>query len=264
MKKSFLLAVWIVSILWLREAVAGSVSFETVSLERALRVSERIVVGAILETGTFQSLSYTRIRVIRVLKGAAAKPNEELRLFSEGEWFGHTHAAAIQGGVVSYSLPRYATTAKGNAVQKGRALIFFLGGASFPSDFPPGSVLMPFGESFDRVEREEQIVTQLKNGQTGDFNFIMTLKMREKVRFPDHLEMSVYSHSHKRPVTGGPQKEYASVEVSQNGETEMIQLDHVTSADGSEHWGKVEWKGYSFELRGMNYDSETSVVARKK
>ena len=49
--------------------------------------------------------------------------------------------------------------------------------------------------------------------KTAAFGDPITLKMGEVAVLPDGLELEVKGHTHKRPMTGGPQKEMAEVEA---------------------------------------------------
>src|SRR5689334_23031662 len=111
-------------------ASAGSVAATTVTFNAAVARAGRIVVGRVTGTApfTFEKATFSTIEigVERTLKGPAGRPGETLRVFDPGQWFQHTHEAAIRGGVISYEDPRYATPVRPSEIKKDAVLIFFL------------------------------------------------------------------------------------------------------------------------------------------
>ena len=119
---------------------ASSIAFQTIGFGRAVTLSTRVVKAKVtglsevkVDGGTFHSVDVT---VEAVLKGAPAKPGERIRVFNGAEWFQHTHAAAIKGGVVSYADPHYATPLPAAELKPGAVAIVFLRGEAPPPGFP--------------------------------------------------------------------------------------------------------------------------------
>src|SRR2546423_12340820 len=127
-------------------ARAGSVSAQSVPFGRAVTMSARVVTGKVVGRGEPQvdgaRLHDLEIAVDAALKGPAARPGEHLRLFDEGEWFQHTHAAAIKGGVVSYADMRYATPIPDAQIKSGAAVLVFLRGEAPPPGFPANAAFL--------------------------------------------------------------------------------------------------------------------------
>jgi hypothetical protein len=142
-------------------SAAGSVSATTFTLRGVVGRSARIVRGKILSTAPAQidgaTLSSLQVAVDKTLKGSPGAPGEIVRLFDPGQWFAHTHAAAIRAGVISYEDPRYATRVTPAELKKGAVLIFYLGGEAAPSGFPPGAAFLTCGQAYDRADRERDI-----------------------------------------------------------------------------------------------------------
>ena len=67
-------------------------------------------------------------------------------------------------------------------------------------------------------------VARMKTAAFGD---PITLKMGEVAVLPDGLELEVKGHTHKRPMTGGPQKEMAEIEARLGTRTELVVLGHT-------------------------------------
>ena len=60
--------------------------------------------------------------------------------------------------------------------------------------------------------------------KTAAFGDPITLKMGEVAVLPDGLELEVKGHTHKRPLTGGPQKEMAEIEARLGTRAELVVL----------------------------------------
>jgi hypothetical protein len=250
-------------------AHAGSVAFQTVSFGRAVTMSARVVKGKVtarseikVDGGTFH---YVEIAVDAALKGTPAKADERLRVFGEAEWFRHTHAAAIKGGVVSYVDVHYATPIPGAELKPGAAVIVFLRGDAPPAGFPANAAFLSAGDAFERPERAPD-VARMKTAAFGD---PITIKMGEVAVLPDGLELEVKGHTHKRPMVRGPQKEMAEIEARLGGRKELVVLGHEidpgTPPQGpKETWQTRSWQGYELSLVAMKHAGETTfrVVRR--
>jgi len=242
-------------------AHAGSVAFQTIRFGRAVTMSARVVKGKVtmrgeikIDGGTFH---YVEIAVDAALKGTAAKPGERVRVFDGAEWFQHTHAAALEGGVVSYADPHYATPLPAAELKAGASVIAFLRGDAPPSGFPANAAFLSAGQAFERPERAPD-VARFKSAAFGD---PITIKMGEIAVLPDGLELEVKGHTHKRPLVGGPQKEMAEVEARAGERKEVIVLGHTISADQppKESWQTRAWQGYDLSLIAMKYGDETTL-----
>jgi hypothetical protein len=138
-------------------ARASSVAFQSVTFERAVALSARVVKGTVkarsqvkIDGGTFH---YVELTVGAVLKGTPARPGEAIRVFDEAEWFHHTHAAAIKAGVVSYVDPHYATPVPDAEIKPGAAVIVFLRADAPPAGFPANAAFLTAGGAFERAGR---------------------------------------------------------------------------------------------------------------
>ena len=177
-------------------------------------MSARVVQGTVkgrsaakVDGGTFP---YVELAADAALKGPPAKAGERVLVFDGAQWFQHTHAAAIKGGVVSYAEAHYATPLPAAEIKPGAAVIVFLRGEAPPPGFPAGAAFLSCGGCFERAERAAD-VARMKTAAFGD---PITLKMGEVAVLPDGLELEVKGHTHKRPITGGPQKEMAEVQAT--------------------------------------------------
>lgn len=248
-------------------AQAGSVAFQTVPFGRAVTMSARVVKGKVtarseikVDGGTFH---YVEIAVDAALKGTPAKAGEHVRVFNGAEWFQHTHAAAIKGGVVSYVDPRYATPIPGGELKPGAAVIVFLRGEAPPAGFPANAAFLSAAEAFERPERAPD-VARMKTAAFGD---PITLKMGEVAVLPDGLELEVKGHTHKRPLVDGPRKEMAEVETRIGDRKELVVLGHVIEpgTPPKETWQTRAFRGYDLSLVAMKHGDETTlrVVQRR-
>ena len=172
----------------------------TVPLERAAWLAPRIVVGRILGRGQAmvdgRRFAFLRLQTLRTLKGA---PGAELLVFSGADWHRHSHAAVLD--VMSWAEYHYAN---GVRPDDGMDVVAFLSEDPVPAGFPPNSVFMTLGDAYDRAEREPDVVQALRDGPYGDFNHLLVLKRGDRIRLPGGMEIKLLSHSHKRPMTGGP------------------------------------------------------------
>lgn len=255
----------------------GSIYLQSSGLEQAVWSSSRVGVGKVLETGAFRfpgsrkveaqpegsSLGFFRVAILRMLRGRGLAPGRELRIFSAGQWFGHTHASLLREGVVSYSESHYSGGLAFDRIAPGMDVLFFLGKDRAPSGFPAGSVFMSMEGALDRVDREAEVLRALKEGPYGSFDHRIRLKREGRVRLPDGLEVRLGSSSHKRPMTGGPRCESTHLTLTKDGASGQLQLNHVMDPDGSESWGKGAWGSYTVDLLAMTYDREAEIVVRK-
>ena len=245
-------------------ARAGSIAFQTVSFGRAVTMSPRVVKGKVtaqseikVDGGTFH---YVEIAVDAVLKGPPAKPDERLRVFSATEWFRHTHAAAIKGGVVSYADVHYATPIPVAEIKPGTAVMVFLRGDAPPPGCPANAAFLSAGEAFERPERAPD-VARMKTAAFGD---PIVIKLGDVAVLPDGLELEVKGHTHKRPMTHGPQKEMAEIEARLGGRKELVVLGHVVEPGtppqpAKETWQTRDWQGYDLSLVAMKHGGETTL-----
>jgi hypothetical protein len=252
----------------------GSINVQRFGLAQAAQRSPRIGVGKVLEVGSFrypgssevvaqsegQSLGFHRVEVLRVLKGEGLAPGQELRIFSPAPWFQHTHAAALRGGVISYSDSRYSGGLDASRIIPGTEILFYLGEEPSPAGFPPGAAFLAMDGALDRADREEAL---LKEGPYGSFNRRIVLQVDGRVRLPDGLEIRLGPSSHKRPMTGGPTCESTHLTLSKDETSGHLQLNHVTDPDGSQSWDKGVWSPYTVELLGMKDDASAEVVVRQ-
>ena len=243
------------------ESLASSVAVQTIRFARAVTMSARVVKGKVtgrseikVEGGTFH---YVELAAEAVLKGTPAKAGERLRVFSEAEWFRHTHAAAIKGGVVSYADSHYATPIPAAEIKPGAAVIVFLRGEAPPPGFPANAAFLSCGEAFERPERAPDLA-RMKTAAFGD---PITLKMGEVAVLPDGLELEVTGHTHKRPMTGGPQKEMAEIQARLGARAELVVLGHMIDpgTPPKETWQTRTWQQYDLVLVGMKQGADTTL-----
>jgi hypothetical protein len=255
----------------------GSIDFQSYGLEQAAWRAARIGVGKVLEAGSFrypgsrnveaqpegQSLDFLRVLILSMLKGRGLKAGKDLRIFSAGQWFGHTHASLIRDGVMSYGESHYSGGLTREQIGPGMEILFFLAKERAPAGFPPGSVFTAMEGSLDRGDRADALRTALKEGPFGSFDHRIAMKARGRVRLPDGLEIHLDCHSHKRPMTGGPRCQSTHLTLSKDGTSGTLQLNHVTDPEGSQSWGKGTWGPYTVELYAMTYDHGSEIVVRK-
>jgi len=247
-------------------ARASSVAFQTVPFGRAVTMSARVVKGTVkgrsavkIDGGTFHALE---IAVDAVLKGPPAKAGERVQVFNPAEWFQHTHAAAIKGGVVSYADPHYATPVPDAQLKPGAVVLVFLRGEAPPPGFPANAAFLSCGEAFERPARAGD-VARMKTAAFGD---PITLKVGEIAVLPDGLEVEVKGHSHKHPVVGGPQRAMSELEVRSGRRAEPLTLGHTVhpGTPATESWDRIDWQQYELALVGMNYDTDTTLRVLRK
>jgi hypothetical protein len=248
---------------------AGSVAATTIGFKAAVARSARIVVGrvtntapAVIEGKQFASIE---LSVEKALKGAPARAGETLRVFDAGQWFQHTHAAAIRGGVVSYEDPRYATAVPARDLTKGATLIFFVRADAAPAAFPPGSAFALCRGAYDRADRAQEVAAL--NPVAFDAPF--KLKVGERALLPDGPEIEVRAHSHKHQMVGGPSKGMSALQLTAGERSELVSVGHVIypADDGGppiEEWETLEWGRYRVELVGMSYDVDSTLRVRTK
>lgn len=245
---------------------AGSVAYQTIRFGQAVTMSARVVQGTVkgrsaakVDGGTFP---YVELAADAALKGPPAKAGERVLVFDGAQWFQHTHAAAIKGGVVSYAEAHYATPLPAAEIKPGAAVIVFLRGEAPPPGFPAGAAFLSCGGCFERAERAAD-VARMKTAAFGD---PITLKMGEVAVLPDGLELEVKGHTHKRPMTGGPQKEMAEVQATTGTRSELVVLGH-TIEPGSpprDTWQQRAWHDYQLVLIGMKQGAETTLRVLRK
>ena len=243
---------------------ASSIAFETLGFGRAVTLSTRVVKAKVtgrsevkVDGGTFHSVD---VSVEAVLKGAPAKPGESIRVFNAMEWFHHTHAAALKGGVVSYVDPHYATPVRDAELKPGAVVIVFLKNEAPPPGFPANAAFLSCGEAWERPARAGD-VARMKAAAFGD---PITLKRGEVAVLPDGLELEFKAHAHKHPVVGGPQKEMAEIEARAGKRSELVTLGHLVEPGkpgekAQETWEKRVWQQYELVLVGMKYDRDTTL-----
>jgi hypothetical protein len=240
---------------------ASSISFDSLTFGRAVAQSSRVVKGRVtgrpelkLDGGTLHSVE---IAVDRVLKGAPARKDERVRVFDSREWFQHTHAAAIRGGVVSYADPHYATPVPNAGLAPGAVVLVFLRGDAPPPGFPPNAAFLIAAGAFERPAREPD-VAKIK---AASFDQPFSLRMGEIGVLPDGLELEVRGHSHKRPMIDGPRKEMAELEARIGSRAQQLVLGHVVEpgSPARETWEKKKVGPHEIELVGMSYDNDTTL-----
>jgi hypothetical protein len=243
---------------------AGGVAFQNVPFGRAVTMSARVVKGKIVGRSEIKvdgaTFHYVEIAAEAALKGTPAKAGERVRVFNEAEWFQHTHAAAIKGGVVSYADPHYATPIPDAELAPGVAVIVFLRGDAPPPGFPANAAFLSSGRAFERPERAAD-VARMKTAAFGD---PITLKMGEVAVLPDGLELEVKGHTHKRPLAGGPQKEMAEIEARLGTRAELVVLGHLIESGtppqpAKETWQQRSWQQYQLVLVGMKHGADTTL-----
>ena len=243
---------------------AGSVAVQSIPFGRAVTMSPRVVTGKVVARGETKvdgaRLHYVEIAVEAAPKGTPARPGEHVRLFNEGEWFQHTHAAVIKGGVVSYADTRYATPLPDAQIKPGAAVLVFLRGEAPPPGFPANAVFLAAAGAYERPERAAD-VARMKSAAFGD---PITLKIGEVAVLPDGLEVEIKGHTHKRPLVGGPQKEAVDVEARVGTRVDVIALGHVVDPappgqPAKETWQQRSWGPYDLVLVGMKHGSETTL-----
>jgi hypothetical protein len=254
----------------------GSTSYQSVGLKKAAWISKQIVIGTLLEKGSFQfpgseehraqtgdaALSYFRIRVERTLKGRKVPAEESLRIFSSGEWFQHTHADLIRDGVVSFVDPHYSAGLTPAQLKPGAEFLFYLDDRPSPSGFPPGTVFLAFGEAYDFADREGEVLATLQEGPPGHYGQRISLQQGHRVRFPDGLEVALLAHSHKHPKVGGPRKEWIDLGLSIDGQRSTITLAHDVDADQKESWESRRWGAFTVEFGAISDAGEPVIVVR--
>jgi len=255
----------------------GSISIVSIGLEPASWRAPRIVVGRILGTDDFrypgsrdvpaqrgeESLGFVRVEILKTLKGQESEPGQELRVFSPGRWFQHTHAPLLRDGVLSYADAHYQGGLDGEAMVPGVEILCFLGGAPMPPGFPPGADFSALEGAFDRADRAAAVVQALAEGPYGSFDHRIVLTIGGRIRLPGGLDVRLIGHSHKRPMTGGPTCESTHVEVSHQGQAGKLQLNHSTTPEGTQSWEGKAWGPFRVELFGMDYDVSSEIVVRK-
>ena len=241
----------------------STISFITVPLERAAWTEPRIVVAKVLGWGQAsvegRPFAFLRLQALRTLKG---RPGAEFLVFSAADWHRHTHADVLD--VQSWAEFHYATPVPNDEIREGLELVVFLSDDPVPPGFPPGAVFMKLGEGYERAEREKDVVQALRDGPYGDFNHRIVLKIGDRIRLPGGMEIRLDAHSHKRPMTGGPQSEGSHLTVSHDGKSETLQLNHTVEPDGKQSWSTQTWGSCAFELRGMVYDQESTLVVWRR
>jgi hypothetical protein len=264
------------TVIIVREDIVSSISQENVQLGRAAQLSKRIVAGQVLEKSSFRFpgsseypasaegrvLHYFRIRVEKTLKGPGSPTGEELRVFCSMEWSHHTHAQALKDGVISYADIRLVDGIPDDQIHTGMNILFFLNEESAPSGFPRGAVFMSFGGAHVQADREKDVVKALREGPHVDFGHFIYLAGKDRVHFPDHLEICFLGHSHKRSRVGGPGKEWIELDLSKDGKNASISLAHHTNVDLSETWEAKDWGAYTIEVKDMTTDDCTILVRK--
>ena len=243
---------------------ASSVAMTTVSFAKAVTTSARVVKGKVTARREVKvdgaTLHAIDVAIEGVLKGAPAPAGAVISVFDPMEWFRHTHAAALRGGVVSYVDARYATPLPDADIKPGAALIVFLNGDKPPAGFPADAAFLFCTGGFERATRAKD-VTRTK---AAELDKPIRLKMGETAVLPDGLEIEVKAHSHKRPMVGGPSKEMAEVAVRNGASSEMLTLGHEVDPDGTQSWEKKRWRrSHEIELVGMKYDDDTTLRVRQ-
>lgn len=154
----------------------GSISYHPVDLRKATRLSTRIAIGTVLEKTSFRfpgspehapqpegaALSCLRVRVERTIKGPVAGAGAELRIFCPMEWFQHTHAEALKGGVISYADTSYEDGLAPDQIGAGAPVLIYLGDDPAPPGFPPGTAFLRVRGALDRADREKDVVAALR------------------------------------------------------------------------------------------------------
>jgi hypothetical protein len=81
---------------------------------------------------------------------------------------------------------------------------------------------------------------------------------------PDGLEIEIKGHTHKRPLTGGQQKEAVEIEARIGTRADLMALGHVVEPappgqPAKETWQQRSWGQYDLVLTGMKHGSETTL-----
>jgi hypothetical protein len=259
-------AVLLLLLLLAAGAQASSISFQSIAFGRAVTLSARVVKGKVTARAETKvdgaTLHYVEIALDAALKGTPAKAGERVRVFNGAEWFQHTHAAALRGGVISYADPHYATPIPAAAIKPGAAVLVFLGGEAPPPGFPANAAFLACGEGFERPERAAD-VARMKTAAFGD---PIRLKLREVAVLPDGLEVEVKGHSHKHQMVDGPAREMSELEVRTGKRSEPLTLGHTVwpGTPAKESWDRLEWQQYELVLVGMNHDTDTTLRVLRK
>jgi hypothetical protein len=245
---------------------ASSIAFQTIPFGRAVTLSARVVKGKVTERGEAKidgaTFHYVEIAVDAALKGTLAKAGERVRVFDGQEWFRHTHAAALRGGVVSYVDPHYATPLPATSIKPGAHVLVFLGGETPPAGFPPNAAFLACGEGFERPSRAAD-VARMKTAAFGD---PIRLRRGEVAVLPDGLEVELKGHAHKRPMVDGPRREMSELELRLGKRAEPFTLGHdvMPGSPPKESWDRRTWQQYELVLVGMNYDTDSTLRVLRK
>ncbi len=246
----------------------GSISFLTTDLKRGAWQAKRIVAARVLEVSAFplpgrpEGLAFLRVRVERVFRGGGIDVGAELRVFSGLQWFRHSHAELLRLGVESYLEQHYSGGLPHEEIRPGQRILLFLDDQQAPAELPPDAVFLSFEGGWDRGERETELEAALRDGPYGDFHHLLKISKERPVRLPSDLVVAFLGHSHKRPMVGGPRKEWVDLELSLDGKREAIALAHHVDPDGRETWEHRDWNGYKIEAHGMTTE-EATIVVRK-
>lgn len=247
----------------------SSISPQSVGLGSTAWNSARIVVGSVLERGSFrfpgsaehtaqgegESLHFFRIRVEQSLKGADVGPGRELSVFSPGQWFRLTHAEPIRAGVISYVARFYSGGLDADQIRNGMRVLFFLDGDPAPAGFPPGTLFLSVDGGYDDAERAADVVVLLQEGPCVEFDHLIRLKVGDRGRLPDGLTVRLSGSSTQRKTT--------ELEASKEDVTSLLQLAHLSEPDSSCSWGRAIFGPYTIELRERGADWESLLVVRK-
>jgi hypothetical protein len=100
--------------------------------------------------------------------------------------------------------------------------------------------------------------------KTAAFGDPIVVKMGDVAVLPDGLELEVKGHTHKRPMTGGPQKEMAEIEARLGDRKELIVLGHVVGPGTppqppKETWQTRAWQAYDLSLVAMKHGGDTTL-----
>jgi hypothetical protein len=243
---------------------ASSIAIVTMPFTSAVASAARIVKGKVtgrrevkVEGATLHAVD---IAIESVLKGERQSVGARVTVFDPQQWFQHTHAAALRGGVVSYADARYATPVPDAEVKPGAAVIVFLTGDPPPATFPPDSAFLLCTGAFERAQRAKE-VAMIKSGRFGE---PIRLAMGGTAVFPSGLWIVVKAHAHKRPMVDGPRKEMAELEVGSGSARKPMTLGHTIDPDGTQTWEKKTWQqSHEIELVGMKYDDDTTLRIRQ-
>lgn len=240
----------------------SSICHLTTDLKRSAWSAKRVVVATLLEIPSTKGLAFLRVRIDRVVRGSGLDAGAELCVFSGVQWYRHSNASEIRAGVVSYVEEFYRGGLSFGEIQLGQRILLFLDDQPAPAELPPGSVFLSSEGSIDRIEREAELEAALKDGPYGDFHHLLKISKERHVRLPGDLVVSFLGHSHKRPMVGGPQKEWVDLKLTLGGVEETLALAHHVDPNGRDTWEHKEWNGYKLEAHGMTTD-EATIVVRK-